>query len=145
MTLVKFTCLLANAFSSLSHYFLLTPVNLSEYTWCKQSWIEKIWAERGKRSLPSAFLGLYLWSQYLLPLWWNSKEDNLKKYRHPQSHVLQIDWWRGNFLLILSSSSLSCDENLNKITNSTCLPIRFFWIKLTDLLWKLVSCWQREG
>ena len=83
MTLVKFTCLLANALSSLSHYFLLTPVNLTEYTWCKQSWIEKLWVERGKRSLPSAFLGLYLWSQYLLSLWWNSKEDNFKKYRHP--------------------------------------------------------------
>ena len=37
MTLVKFTCLLANALSSLSHYFLLTPVNLTEYTCCKQS------------------------------------------------------------------------------------------------------------
>ena len=148
MTLVKFTCLLANAPSSLSHYFLLTPVNLNEYTWLKQSWIEKLWVERGKRSLPSAFIALYLWPQYLLLLWWDSEEDNFKKHRHPQSQVLQIDWWRRNFLLILSSSSLSCrEENLNKITNSTCLPIRFFWIKLTGLTvlqWKLVSYWQGE-
>lgn len=148
MTLVKFTCLLANAPSSLSHYFLLTPVNLNEYTWLKQSWIEKLWVERGKRSLPSAFIALYLWPQYLPLLWWDSEEDNFKKHRHPQSQVLQIDWWRRNFLLILSSSSLSCrEENLNKITNSTCLPIRFFWIKLTGLTvlqWKLVSCWQGE-